>query len=363
MNRFITVLILSVLISSCRKTSSDFIWERTYGNGEAYFVKPASDSGIIASGEIEGKPYFIRLDKNRNKLIDFTSDGKGLISSLWFDTTCYIAGGNSGGKMLLMRIGKEGKIIWDTTLTSSFKVDYTNLIYSGNGEFLATGTACPDSAGSESAALLFVRFDIGGLITKRVEISSPGFVSANKIVEDKSGNIFLAITRLTTGTRSKAAVAGFNNQFQKLWETELYNNPDFGASSLDIQRDASGNIFVSGNTELSQKEGVLNNSFLASLTNTGSIRWKKYFEISNSGSSLIITDKDLLVMLNRNCFILNIVNPDDGSDAGRIKVLDVCNSKDGDAFGTDIDQMYNGNILISGSRGGKFYLALKSFVY
>ena len=68
-------------------------------------------------------------------------------------------------------------------------------------------------------------------------------------------------------------------------------------------------------------------------------------------------------MLNMNCFILNIINPDDGSDAGRIKVLDVCDSNDSDALGMDLDQNFDGNMLLAGSKGGSFYMALKSSVY
>jgi hypothetical protein len=363
MDRLFPVLVFVILFSSCRKADSDFIWEKTYGTGEAFFVKATSDSGFIASGEKEGKPYIIRFDKKRNKVIDFTSDEKGLCSSVWFDATCYISGGNAGGKMLLMRHGRNGKIVWDTTLAAGFKIDFTNLVYSGNGNFLAVGTASADSSESETATLLFVRFDTTGLINTKVEISGTGFVSASKVVTDKDGNIFLAITRSGSGTRSKASVAKFNSQFQKMWETELYNNPDFGASCLDIQLDDAGVLYVSGKTELSQKEGIINNSFLASLGNSGSIRWKKYFELTNEGSSLIINDKDLLVMLNMNCFILNIVNPGDGSDAGRIRVLDACNAKDGDAKGKDIDQLFTGDMLLAGSKGGNFYLALKSFDY
>ena len=363
MKKLIPVLILIILISFCRKPSGDSDWERTYGTGKAYFVKATSDSGIIAAGETGGNPYLIRLDKNRTKEIDFSSSEKGLFSSVWSDKTCYITAGSSLGKMLLMRLDRKGELVWNTTISAGFNIDYTTLLYAGNGSLLAVGTASPDSIASGTTSLLFVRFDTAGNIITRAEIPNSGFISANKAVEDNAGNIYLAVTRLSTGSKSKASVAKFNNQFQKIWETELYNNPDFGAASLGIELDGSGNVYVSGKTELTQKEGVFNNSFLVSLTNAGAIRWKKYFEFSNAGSSLIFNDKDLLVMLNLNCFILNIINPVDGSDAGKIRVFDACDSKDSGGQGMDLDQNFDGDIILAGSKDGNFYMALKPSVY
>ena len=66
-------------------------------------------------------------------------------------------------------------------------------------------------------------------------------------------------------------------------------------------------------------------------------------------------------MLNKNCFIVNIANPSDGSDAGRIQMLGVCNSDNTDVFGFDFGINFDKNILVAGSMGGSFYLALKSY--
>ena len=363
MKKIIPALVFIILISSCRKPSGDSDWERTYGIGKAYFVKATSDSGIIAAGETGGNPYLIRIDKNRTKEIDFSSSEKGLFSSVWSEKTCYVTAGSSLGKMLLMRLDRKGEIVWSTTISAGFNIDYTSLLDTGNGSLIAVGTASPDSIGSGTTSLLFVRFDTTGNVITRAEIPNSGFISANKAVEDNAGNIYLAVTRTSISSKPKASVAKFNNQFQKIWETELYNNPDFGGASLGIDLDGSGNVYVSGRTELIQKEGIINNSFLVSLTNAGSIRWKRYLEFSNAGSSLIFNDKNLLVMLNLNCFILNVINPDDGSDAGNIKVFDACDSKEGDALGMVLDQNFDGYIILAGSKGGNFYLSLKPSVY
>jgi hypothetical protein len=360
MHRLIPVLVVTILLSSCRKSESDFIWEKSYGKGKALFIRTSPDSGFIACGESGGKPYFIRLNKSRKLIIDFESGNAGLFSSAWLDTSGYITSGSTGGKMLLMRYSPEGNKLWEKTLNAGFKIDFTNLCYTGNGTLLAVGTASPDSSASGAAGLLFVRFDTTGQIITENKIDENNFVSANEAVVDNEGNIFLALTRKATGVKSKASVAKYNNLFQKLWETKLSNNPDFGASSLAITHDGSGNVYVAGKTELPVEGGVLNNSFVASLTSTGSLRWKRYLENSNSGSSLIFDVNDNLMMLNMNCFIVDILTPVDGSDAGRIRMLGICDSKNTDAIGTDIDINFDKNILMAGSRGDNFFLALKS---
>jgi hypothetical protein len=67
------------------------------------------------------------------------------------------------------------------------------------------------------------------------------------------------------------------------------------------------------------------------------------------------------MMMNKNCFIINTVNPADGTETGRIQILSVCISKSTDALGSDFAINYDKNVLIAGSLGGSFFLALKSF--
>ncbi|MDO9580745.1 MAG: hypothetical protein Q7J06_09315 [Bacteroidales bacterium] len=90
------------------------------------------------------------------------------------------------------------------------------------------------------------------------------------------------------------------------------------------------------------------------------VRWKKYLENSNSGSAIVFDEMENLMMLNRNCFIINLANPGDGTEAGRIRMLSLCDSYNTDAFGSGIVINYDENILVAGTRGGNFYLALKS---
>jgi len=157
-------------------------------------------------------------------------------------------------------------------------------------------------------------------------------------------------------------VAKYTSDLNKLWETELFNNPGFGAVSLGVTIGDDGTIYVTGNTELTTEGDVLDNSFLVSLSSSGSINWKKYYEKSNTGTALMFDENGLLMILNRNCFLVNLISPEDGLETDRLRIFDICDPSVTDAFGEDFDFTCEGNIMIAGSRGGNFYLALKSLL-
>jgi hypothetical protein len=353
------IIILLITLVSCKKEPSDFIWERSFGPGSAYFAGFSPDSGILACGTINNKPYLLKLNRGKETVVDYSSGNNGLFSSAWSDTSCFIAAGNSNGKMLLECIDNSGTISWDTTFAARFEIGLTNLYYAGNGNFLALGSAYPDSSSVGATGLLFVRFDTTGKIISKKELTETNFIAAGSLWVDNSGNIFLPLTRKISGAKPKASVAKYNSDFQKIWETELYNNPEFGATAKSIILDKSGLIYVTGKTEVTREGGVQDNSFVASLSGSGTTRWKDYLEFTNRGSALLFRN-DVLMMLNMNCFIVSMINTDDGSDAGMIRMFSVCNSKNTDAFGYDFDINYEGNLLVSGMKGDSFYLALKA---
>jgi hypothetical protein len=264
--------------------------------------------------------------------------------------------------MILAELDKKCNLIRDTTFTTTYLIDFTSLLYLGNGQLLAVGSAASDSANTGASGLLFVWSDTAGTITDLKEIKETTFISANKAIADNSGNIYLALTRKNLGGKSKASVAKYDNLLQKIWEKELYNNPQFGASSLGLALDGTGNVYVSGRTELSVTGGVETTSFLALYYPQADTLRKKYLEDSNSGSSVILNAEGQVMLLNLNCFVINVLNSSLGTTEGIIRPFDACDSKSTDAFGYDFRFNYDGSVLLSGSRGGGFYLALKSYI-
>jgi hypothetical protein len=364
MNRIPFLLIMILFLSQgCKKSSNDLIWERSYGTGNALFVTATADSGILSCGELGGKPYLLKLNRNRSKISDYEYPGKGLYSSAWTDGGISVATGGTNGKMLISCIDKQSMLLWDTTFVTGFRVDHSLLCYLGNDEFLAIGSANPDSVNFVVTKLHCVWFNSEGVVSARKELPSSAESSsiyANRVTKDNSGNIYIALTRITFGSEPKATVAKYNGLLQKVWETELYNNPNFSASSQGITVDNSGGIFVSGSTGISGASGSVDNAFSVCMNGSGTINWKKYLEIENSGSSVLIDNAGQLLVLNHNCFIINVLNPINGSSVGLLRTFAGCDSKNTDAISADFDINYDGNLLMSGSKGGGYYLVMKS---
>ena len=91
-----------LLIVSCRKEAiDDFMWEKSFGPGNAFFISHTDDNGIVSAGMLNEKAYLLKLSNDKSSELEFTSEADGLFSSLWFDDNCYIAGGSSNGKILL----------------------------------------------------------------------------------------------------------------------------------------------------------------------------------------------------------------------------------------------------------------------
>jgi hypothetical protein len=364
MNRMpVTLILVLLLLPGCKKSNNNYIWEKSFGNGRALFIKATSDSGLITCGQLEGKPYMVKLDKSKNKTSDFTYIDNGLYSSAWSDRNRYLAVGSTKGKMLISCLDNEGSHKWDTALNASFKVDFSLVCYLGNGNLLGISSAAPDSANNVVTGLFCVWFDTTGAITGKKEVKEASFFSANKAVTDNSGNIYIAASRKSTGTEFRSTVIKYNSTFQKIWETELYNNPSFAASTFGISLDNSGNVFVSGSTKIANSKESVVNSTASSLTSSGGIRWKQYLEIDNSGTSVLINAMGQIFILNQNCFIISVLKPTDGTGDGLIRTFDACDSKSTNSFAKDFCFNYDDNILVAGQRNGSFYLIMKSALY
>jgi hypothetical protein len=360
MNRIILIFSLIIFLFSCRKKEENTLfWEKSLGVGTAVSIKATPDSGFISCGQINNSPYFIKLDRSGEKVFHYTSDKHGLFGSVLFDSSGYFLGGNSSGNMLLTRLDSAGGKVWEKSINSTFRIFKTILLKTSDETFLGIGTANADSALNIAAGLMFIWFDSTGTVINQKIINLGVFISANDVATDNSGNIYLALTKKETGSQSRATVAKWSSNLQKYWEKELYNNPDFGAASFGIEIDNRGNIYVTGHTELPSDGKLVFNSFMVSLDNNGIIKWKKYLENSNSGAEVVFDKDGNLMMLNRNCFLIDLLNSVDGSNLNVIRAIDACDSYDTDAFGSDINTDLQNNILLSGSKGNSFYVAIK----
>lgn len=362
MKRAISFFILAALVSGCNKNEKDFLlWNVSPGPGEAYCINILSDTGFYACGSLNGSPWFVLFNKDKKQVSDIQAGGAGLFSSAWVDTGNYILAGSINRRMFLQRYDHDGSVVWQKTFDGSFNVDVADLFYLGNGNLLAVGSADADSLGTGDSGILFLKLDTAGNIISRKDISVTGYVSA-RADRDAQDNIYLALTKQSAGSKPRAAAAKYSSDFNLLWETDLFNNPGFSSSALAVKR-SGDRILVAGRTELPSGSGSVLNSFIVSLNNSGSLSsgWsKKYPEAGNEVSAVTIDKDNNIVMLNRRCMLLNRFAANDGSDVPVSRTFDVCNAEQTDVFGNDLEIMEDGNILLAGSVGGKFFISLKS---
>lgn len=359
MRKTLTIIAISLSLVSCKKDKDNILWSRSFGQGAAYYVTATADSGLLACGKINDKPYLVKLAADKSAELTYSSDLSGLFTSAWCDTSRIVAAGSSGRRLTLTILNKTGESLWDTTLVSGVPVERAGMAYTGNGNFLVVASADPDSSKNSSSGLFFVRFDTTGSILMKKEVTDPNFLSAGDFVTDRSGNIFLTLTRKNTGAKSKASVAKFNSNIQKIWETELYNNTEVASVSRGIKLGNLDSVLVTGKTQVTKSDGTLDNSFLATLGKSGTVGKKRYLENANSGCGLVIDNNNKIFLLNRNCFFVNIIDPSAGYSYERLLMFRACDTYNTDAFGVSCDLNYDGNIAVAGSVGNNFYLALK----
>jgi hypothetical protein len=350
---------VSILFPGCKKSNNDPKWEKTFGKGMAMYIGATSDSGLISCGQIEGYPYFNKLDENRSMTADYTYTDQGIYNSAWSNSIISIATGNAKGKMLISCFDDQCKLLWDTTFAASFAVNYTTVCYLGNGNLLAVSSGKMDSVFTAITGLYCVWFNTSGSIIRKNEIKESSYMLANKVVADNTGYIFVALTRKNAGSESKASVIKYNGDFKKIWETELYNNPNFGAASVDLVLDNSGNIFATGRTQLPASTGAVDNSYTLSLNSGGTIQWKEYLENTNAGVSIKLDGTGHVLMLNQKCFIIYSLNTNTGTTNALLRTYDVCESDKTSAYGWSVDINYDQYIIMAGSNNGNYYLCQK----
>ncbi len=357
--RYSVILLILIVLMGCSKDDpSTFLWEKTIGTGVAYHAEVSADTLFMISGVSDDSPVFVRSVKGDNPDINYTSDLPGVYTSFSHDTDGFYLAGSSQGSMLVTGLNTDGEEMWTITVAGSSDILTSATRKYDDESFIAVGSDHPDSV--EYSTFLILFYDKQGNILEQNEIS-PGYnLSINDIVIMPSGEIVVALTKRYLTGKSKASVAGISAEGNIIWETELYNNKDFGAASLAVDVDSDGIIYVAGRTELTVEGGLLYNSFITSLTASGSVIWKEYLESSNSGEDIAFENGSSLIMLNKNCFVIDFVSLPDGTYTDLMRVYDACDSYDTRSLGYALDITTEGNFLLAGSKSGKFYYALRS---
>jgi hypothetical protein len=208
--------------------------------------------------------------------------------------------------------------------------------------------------------LSFVWFDNNGNISQRVDSVYTSYISVMDAATDNSGNIYLASAR-QNGNGIMATVSKYTSYLYRQWEKPISNNPAFRAATFSIILDGPDKPVVAGRTEMQVSGGIEDNTFVARYffsVPKDSIK-KQYLEYANSGTSIIRDGNGQYLVLNSNCNVINILDQD-FEPSGIIRTYNACDSQATDVFGYSIGLDPSGDIIIAGTKGGGYYLALKS---
>lgn len=355
--RNITCVMLVASLFACKKDEeSGFIWEKTGGEGTAWFASVGSDSLFFIAGSADGAPFALKTSPSGTRKFSFSPDVEGAFTSAIEDTSGFYLAGASGGDLLIARISHQGEQVWMQNIGAAADILTATLLRLGDGSYLAVAGDSPDSVRYNS--FLMVYFDREGNILETNE-PAPGYrVAVNDAALGAGDELYLAITKIVTGTKTKASIGRFTGEGLKIWETELYNNPNFGAAALEIDFE-DGSVFATGNTELTSDDELLMNSWVAELAAGGTVTWKDYLENSNSGEEVTFDDYSQLLIMNMNCGIINYISLPDGAVTSRLRTYDACDPYKTAANLRSMDITPSGSYLIAGSRSGKFYYALR----
>jgi hypothetical protein len=362
--RKITILIMiaAAVLISCNREKEDFIWEYAGGNGTAFFIAHMPDSGFISAGTVDGNAYMLKSTRKGKKDFSYLSAEEGAYRAIWYDTAYILAAGASESQLLITLLDPQGNMIREDRIATEVSVSEVFLFTGAyEGSFVALCGTGPYEGPDEISGLCIVHFDTSGAVLSNEARIEQDFFRISGAVVAAGGGFIVSVTKATGTARPKASVMKIDESLQTVWERELINNPSYSAASLDVC-EVQGGYVVSGRTELLFEGNLLNNSFAAGISQSGSVLWKKYPENSNEGMAVTAAAGDLVYLLNRNCFIISMLSITDGSEYRMLRIFNVCDSYDTEARAEEIVINHEGNILIGGSRGGRYYLVMKPVI-
>ena len=360
-----TVLLLLVLLPSvvsCDRESDDFLWEYSGGVGGAYFLTLTPDSGFVSAGTVDGRPFLMRSDRSGGKVFTFSSEMAGSFRSVWFDTAFYLAAGETDGDLLLAMLDNQGGLLWEKRVEAEISVSEV-FLFPGETvtEFVALCGTGPDDPAEALSGILKVVCDTAGNTVDLLTRSESSYFRISGAVALADGGFMLATSESSGTAKPIAAMRRVSSTLSNAGtRTELSNNPAYSAASLDICMADAGEFLVSGRTELSSGENLFMNSFVSMVRNTSG--WKKYPENSNEGVAIYYDGNGLVYILHRNCFIVTVLSSDDGSEYSMVRTYNACDSYDTDALAEAFVINHDGNLLLAGMKGGRYYLALKPVI-
>ncbi len=357
MRRLIIPILALVLFSCSKKDDGNFIFEETWTGGLAEDVILSPDTMYVIAGYTNGFPFVIKIDRSGKRILEYHSEAEGEFNSIVIDTSGYYAAGNSDGEMIVSRIGFDGIEDWTVSLGMGANILRSVIRKYDEDSFIVTGSDHVDSL--DAGVFKIAVINRNGDIESETEVD-PGYnIAVSDFVVEPGGNIYVALAKSVAGSKSKASVAEITLGGNIIWETELYNNNKFAAACINIERNGSDDIYVTGKTELRVDDNNLENSFLSILGPEGNVIEKIYLENSNCGVDIAFDDFERVHLLNRNCFLIDIIGTDGSTDESLFRTFEVCDPYETDTYASGMKINADDNYILCGAHTGKVYYALR----
>ncbi len=101
---------------------------------------------------------------------------------------------------------------------------------------------------------------------------------ANAVALDNTGNIIISGYTKNSGTGSDITILKYNTGGTLLWTAQYNGNANESDRSYDLTTDASGNIYVTGKTDINASPIITNDElFTAKYSSTGALLWSSVF--------------------------------------------------------------------------------------
>jgi hypothetical protein len=352
---FASVVVIILFYSCNSEDNSGFLWEKSQGEGIAYSSLYTGDSLFIFAGSLSDYPSVLKTTLSGRLIYRYNGDNPGSFCSVTEDTSGVTLAGASGGRLVVTRLSSRFNHLWSQSYDLSSVVETATIKRWDDDSFLVVAGGNVDSLRYNSFVILLI--DNDGEVLSVAEPSRGYSFAVNDIVIAGSNEFITGMTRKVGGERSQAVIAGFDISGNLIWEKELYNNPDFGASVISLTGGSDGIVYAAGRTELPDGEGIFTTSWVASFTATGELLWKSYLENSNSGEDILINSMNQLMVLNQKCGTINYISLPDGKVVNRLSLYDACDPAEHEIELSSLNILPGGEYLVTGRRSGKFYYA------
>lgn len=353
---WIASVIMVVIFSSCsREDNSGFLWEKSQGAGSAYASIYTGDSLFLFAGSLSGHPAAIKTTLSGRLIYRYDGEHPGTFTSMTQDTSGITLAGSSEGSLMVTRLSGRFHHLWSRTYDFSTVIETARIARWDDDSFLVVAGDWIDSLRYNSFLILLLDGD--GEILSMAEPSRGYSITVNDMVRTGHNDLITAMTRQVGGGKSQAVIARFAVSGNLIWEKELYNNPEFGASVISLTKGSDEIVYATGSTEIADGESLFTSSWVAAFTAAGELLWKRYLENSNSGEDAMINNTDQLMVMNRSCGIINFLSLPDGTIVDRFRMYAACDPSEHEVELSSMNILPGNEYLVTGRRSGKFYYA------